>query len=1069
MYKANIHKPSLRTSLLLGAASVAALGLAVPASAQDQSVETVVVTGSRIPQTGLYSTSPVTAVSQQEVQLQGTSNVEKLLNNLPGVFADFGSTDSNGSTGTATVDLRGLGASRTLVLVDGSRLMPGDPSYPVADLNNIPAALVDHVEVLTGGASAVYGSDALAGVVNFIMRKDFQGVELDGQYSINQAANGTKRFDDLNAAQGFPTAPKNWWGGQNVDATLLLGTNTADGKGNITAYVSYRNTQPVLQSKRDFSACSLGFYQGYQTCAGSSNYNRWASFDNSGYNAANQLKDANGKPVTANGKPVYPAGFTPVATNWFQNGTGAAGTGAFTPFTGSSDQLFNYGPLNYLQRPDTRYTAGYFGHYQISPMADVYSSLMFADDHTVAQIAPSGAFYSSGPTNFPGTQSPGFLNVNCANPLMTAQENTLLCGSLPGDSFVADPRYAAGGYFGGQGNITAGQALTYVGRRDIEGGNRQDDLRHTSYRMKLGMKGDLGNGWTYDVYGQYGLTLYSETYDNEWSKQRTQNALQVTYNAAGQLSCGAVPDGSLSGYVYDPKCVPLDIFNGIGSVTPGMLDYVSAQGFKEGWTQEQVLSGSVSGDLGSIGGQLPWAKSPIGVALGAEYRSETLQLKTSRDFEINDLYGQGGATLSVPSSGFNVTEGFGEIRVPVVQGQPFMEDLTFNAGYRYSSYSTVGAVTSWKAGVEWQVIDDLKFRGSYNRATRAPNVLESFAPLNVGLFGGSDPCAKTNAGMCGTVTNAGDSVALTCPAAQCNAGYGGNTALKPETSDTWSVGAVLTPTFLDGFTATVDYWNIKVQDYIGYVSPQTTLVGCYSSGDPAKEAFYCPLVHRSASGAIFGAGYVGATNVNLPYLKTSGVDFEANYQTDLADWGVHDAGSLSANFVGTWLQHIETKDSAFDDAYDCKGYYGLVCGSPNPTWRHKLRVTWSSPWDFDLSVDWRHISGVNLDANSTNTLIGGGAPANPVYYTCAAHLNGIQDCFDNHVSSFDYFDLSGTWTVSPNVQLRAGIQNIFDKTPPAMDSAFYAVSSPPFGNGNTYPNVYDSLGRTMFVGATIKY
>lgn len=1042
MYKANIHKPSLRTSLLLGAASVAALGVALPASAQDQSVETVVVTGSRIPQTGLYSTSPVTAVSSQEVALSGTSNVEKLLNNLPGVFADFGSTDSNGSSGTATVDLRGLGAARTLVLVDGTRLMPADPAYPYADLNNIPAALVDHVEVLTGGASAVYGSDALAGVVNFIMRKDFQGIELDGQYSVNQAANGTKRFDNLQTAQGYPTAPKNWWGGQDVDATLLMGTNTADGKGNITAYVSYRNTQPVLQSKRDFSACALAFYQGYQTCAGSSNYNRWKSFDN----AAASLPNA-----------------------FFQTGTGAAGSGAFVPYTGAAGQTFNYGPLNYLQRPDTRYTAGYFGHYQISPMADVYSSLMFADDHTVAQIAPSGAFYGSGPTNFPGTQSPGYLQVNCANPLMTAQENSLLCGQLPGDSFVADPRYAAGGYFGGQGNITAGQALTYVGRRDIEGGNRQDDLRHTSYRMKVGMKGDLGSGWTYDVYGQYGLTLYSETYSNEWSKQRVQNALQVTYNAAGQPSCGSVPDGALKGYVFDPKCVPLDIFNGIGSVTPGMLDYVGGQGLKEGWTQEQVLSGSVSGDLGSIGGQLPWAKSPIGVAFGAEYRSEEIKLTTSRDFSSNDLYGQGGATLSIPNSGFNVTEGFGEIRVPVVQGQPFMEDLTLNAGYRYSSYSTVGAVTSWKAGVEWQVIDDLKFRGSYNRATRAPNVLESFAPLNVGLFGGQDPCATSSAGMCATVTNHGNSAALTCPAAQCNAGYGGNAALKPEVSDTWSIGAVLTPTFLDGFTATVDYWNIKVQDYIGNISPTTTLAGCYTSGDAAKEAFYCPLIHRSSSGALFGAGYVSATNLNQPYLKTSGIDFEANYQTDLADWGVHDAGSLSANFVGTWLQHIETKDSVFDDAYDCKGYYGVVCYTPNPTWRHKLRVTWSSPWDFDISVDWRHISSVKLDANSTNTLIGGSVPTGPAAYACAAHLNGIRDCFDNQISAYDYFDLSGTWTVSPNVQLRAGIQNIFDKSPPAMDSTFYGVSAPPFGNGNTYPNVYDSLGRTMFVGATIKY
>jgi iron complex outermembrane receptor protein len=381
VYQTNLNIRSLRSVLLLGAASAAAIGMSAPASAQDQSVETVVVTGSRIPQQGLYSSSPVTAVSQQEIKLEGTTNVETLLNNLPSVFAGFGETDSNGSTGTATVDLRGLGSARTLVLVDGSRLMPGDPSTPVADLNDIPAALVDHVEVLTGGASAVYGSDALAGVVNFIMRKDFEGVELDGQYSVDSAANGSARFDGLNQTAGFATAPKNWVGGASDDATLIIGTNTANGKGNITAYLSYQDIQPVLQSKRDFSACSLGFFQGYETCAGSSNYNDWVSFDNK-----------------AAGLPY----------NFFQEGTGAAGTGTFVPYSSlpASQKEFNFGPLNYIQRPDTRYSGGFFGHYDSSKELTIYTSFMFDDNDTLAQIAPSGAFKGSGPTVQAGYQQP---------------------------------------------------------------------------------------------------------------------------------------------------------------------------------------------------------------------------------------------------------------------------------------------------------------------------------------------------------------------------------------------------------------------------------------------------------------------------------------------------------------------------------------------------------------------------------------------------------------------------------------------------------------------------------------
>ena len=244
VHTVNRDTRSLHSTLLLGAASVAALTLSLPASAQDQSTETVVVTGSRIPQQGLYAPSPVTAVGQQEMKFEGTTGVETLLNNLPSVFADQTSGVSNGSTGTATVNLRGLGAVRTLVLVNGTRLMPGDPNNnggginAAPDLNQIPAALVDHVEVLTGGASAVYGSDAMAGVVNFVMRKDFEGIEVDGQYGIAEADNNDAGARGLIAAAGFQQAKEGVWDGANESGTLILGANTDNGKGNVTAYVS---------------------------------------------------------------------------------------------------------------------------------------------------------------------------------------------------------------------------------------------------------------------------------------------------------------------------------------------------------------------------------------------------------------------------------------------------------------------------------------------------------------------------------------------------------------------------------------------------------------------------------------------------------------------------------------------------------------------------------------------------------------------------------------------------------------------------------------------------------------
>jgi outer membrane receptor protein involved in Fe transport len=1044
------------------------ISISAPAFAQE-STETVVVTGSRIPQTGLYSSSPVTAVGQQELKLEGTTDVTTLLNNLPEAFVDQNSGVSNGASGTANVDLRGLGSKRTLVLVNGSRLMPGDISDPVADLNDIPAALVDHVEVLTGGASAVYGSDALAGVVNFIMRKDFEGVEFDGTYTVtqNDNTNGIYRAATQiplsGGAYGFAQSPEDIWNGEGEDATLVLGTNTANDKGNVTAYVGYRHTAAVLEASRDFSECTLASTGSGVACSGSSNYDRFLSYDN-------LFHDIGAYYGLVPGTSSHPYDFfeTP------DNGHAAAAPpgGQFTGYTGANSQHFNYGGLNYLQRPDTRYTGGFFGHYEVNKQLDIYSSFMFSDDHTVGQIAPSGLFLGSG-TGYSNTQY-----INCGNPLMSAQENSLLCGQLPGDALVTVGTHT---FWNGAGNMKIplgppgeflnpgaipGQAELEIGRRDIEGGNRQDDLRHTAYRMQVGAKGDLGDGWSYDVYGQYGLTVYSENYQNEFSKARVQNALEVDPATGECYSKESV--GGLA--PTDPNCVPLNIFDGTGSITPDMLGYVKADGLKEGFTQEQIVSGSVTGDLGKWGGQSPWAKSPIGVSIGGEYRQEDLKLVTDQEFTTNDLYGQGSATFSVPESGYNVREGFTEVSIPLVQNMPFFQDLTLNGGYRYSSYNIAGSTSTYKYGAEWQPIDDFRIRASVNRAVRAPNVLELFSPTNVVLFGGQDPCAFTNAGRCSTVPNAGNSVVLECPATQCDQKIGGNINLKPEVSDTRSAGIVLTPTFISGFTATVDWFDIRVNQFISTLGANNTLSECYGPDATAQsEAFFCPLVARNGTGQIWGSGYVNAPTVNTGYLSTKGVDVEVNYQTDLSDWGMGQNGSLSFNLIGTWLDTLTTEPvpinallKSIDLPYNCAGLYGQTCGTPNPKWRHKLRVTWSSPWDVDFSVAWRYIGEVGLDADTTNGLVGGGPGAT----TCGGRtIHGVGDCWDSRINAFNYFDLAASWTVREGVELRAGVNNVFDKDPPVIGTSQLPVV---IGNGNTFPGEYDALGRTVFLSATIK-
>jgi outer membrane receptor protein involved in Fe transport len=998
-------------------ASVLASGQAL---AQDQSaqVEEFVVTGSRIPQPNLTSTSPITVIGDAEAKLQGTTNVETLINNLPQAFADFGNSASNGASGTATVDLRGLGPQRTLVLVDGKRLMPADPKLPVADLNTIPAALVDHVEVVTGGASAVYGSDALAGVVNFVMKKDFEGVRIDAQYGFAQHNQHNDAVQALENAPGSPAGvPDDFSGGGTWDLTAIVGVNSPDGKGNATVYAGYRHLDAVTQDKYDYTNCSIatgGALNDIHKCFGSSNYNRFISLD-----TGNQFFAETNR--------------------------------TFTPW---NNQVFNFGPDNYLQRPDERYTLGGFAHYEINLMFDVYTDVMFSDDHTLAQIAASGIFIGSGP-------NAGIQNINCDNPLMSAQQAAALgCGTVLG---ATDDTHLE------------------IGRRNIEGGPRIDDLRHTAYRIDLGTKGDLGHGWSYDIYGQYGLTLFSENYSNEFSKQRVANALEVvTDTRAGSPTLGQpICKVTLSG--QDPSCVPLDVFGGLGAFTPDMLNYVAAQGFQTGYTEEQVVSGSLTGDLGQYGFKSPMATDGVGIALGAEYRREALKLDTSRDFQINDLYGQGGATLPVPLSSFDVKEFYGEIRVPLVQDAPFAKLLQFEGGYRHSDYSSVGGTDAFKLAGDWEPIPDVRFRASYQRAVRAPTVLESFAPSNNVLFPFQDPCSS-NGGRGPSFTlaqcqNTGLSAAqygsplLDCPASQCKHVVSGNANLSPETSVTKSFGVVFTPSFFRGFNASVDYFDIKVDDFINAYGAGNILTLCANNG----PGFFCDLVKRDPNGTIFSdASSINDITRNTGFKATKGLDVEVNYKTSFSDLGIGDYGGLSFNFVGTYIDKLLTEQiptglpgggTASD--LDCNGYFGVICGTPTPKWRHKLRATWTTPWGLALSVNWRYLAGAKLDIN---------ACANETAATCtgnAANLStlgaGVNNRIDAKIKAYNYFDLAGTWTVRDGTTLRFGVNNVFDKDPPIVDTNNFGVSAPPFGNGNTYPGVYDSLGRTFFVGITADF
>ncbi|HEY2012201.1 MAG TPA: TonB-dependent receptor, partial [Bryobacteraceae bacterium] len=474
----------------------------------------------------------------------------------------------------------------------------------------------------------------------------------------------------------------------------------------------------------------------------------------------------------------------------------------------------------------------------------------------------------------------------------------------------------------------------------------------------------------------------------------------------------------------------------------------------------------------------PWAKSPVAVSLGGEYRQE------QANFEPDDNLGTGndlGFGAVPPVHGrYNVSEGFGEIRVPVIEGMRFAELLQFEGAYRYSSYNLAGAVSTYKYSGEWAPTDDLRFRASFERAVRAPNINELFSAQGVSALPGKDPCSDLNGSALGYTTtralceatgvpgNAVFTGGLECPAGQCTAGIGGNPNLKPEVSDTRSIGVVLTPTFLDGFNATIDYYNIKVDGFIKAQQVQFVLNQCYDphtnpNQDPNNP--FCQLVHRNTAGEIFGepvppGGEVLTLSGNVARYQVKGWDLSANYQAQFSDWGMDPAwGGLAVNFVGTYQPLSRSQANAATAAINCAGLFGSVCpnGSPTPKWKHNFRVSWISPDnDITLSLLWRHISQESFDVMKFS----GKASGTPCgYNTC--DLAGDDD----HIPSFDWFDVSGTWDIGHGIQLRGGVTNILNKRPPLVD---INLSNSLVDSGNTFPATYDPVGRFFFGGVTVK-
>ncbi|WP_374274733.1 TonB-dependent receptor domain-containing protein [Brevundimonas sp.] len=1051
--KVRTTRERLLASTMIGGIALAAMA-ATPALAQDAGepeateLEEIVVTGTRIPQANLVTTSPVTQVTSEDIDVAGVTRIEDLVTQLPQAFAAQNSTVANGASGTATVSLRGLGSDRTLVLIDGRRMGYGSPNDAAADLNQIPGQLVERVEVLTGGASAVYGSDAIAGVVNFIMRKDFEGVQIDAQYGFYRHENDYDGVGNLRAeiARRGEANPSQFQlpedtvvDGESREVTLVMGVNAPDGKGNITAYAGYRKNNPVLQGFRDYSACALGppaaGTPNTFTCGGSGT-SFPGQFTDFGLND-NSTVGPDGIDGTADDTPD----FNPLPSYVF---TVDQGDGTFAPYS-TALNAYNFGPTNYYQRPDERYTLGAFGRYEFNEHAEAFAQLMFSDYDSIAQIAPSGIFFNT-PT------------INCDNPLLSAQQATAIgCGAAALAAFntfqVFDP--TLGAIDPGTGQPVGGFRLAdpsepgatrlladpnriplYIGRRNVEGGGRQDSIEYMSYRMVVGLRGLITDGWNYDIAAQYSRVDLDRNYLNDFSVQRIGRALDVV-DVNGTPTCRSVVDGT------DAACVPYNPF-AVGGITQEQLDYIQIPLIQTGQTTQQIVTAAVTGDLGQYGIQSPFASGGVQVAFGAEYRRDALESVTDAAFATGDGAGQGGPTIGFEGA-IDTKDVFAEIQIPLAEGQAWADYASIDAAYRHSEYSTGLSTDTYKVGADYAPIQDIRLRGSYSRAVRAPNVIELFTAQGFNLFDMDfDPCGpqgEATLEQClatGVPSAAFRGAALDSPAGQYNFLQGGNPDLEAEESDTYTVGVVFTPSFLPGLNASVDYFDISVDGLVSSFGALNTLAACYERND--QDA--CERINRGPSGSLWvGDGFVSDLNINIGGLETTGFDFNVNYGLDLADFGMDRAGQLVLNYSGTLLDEYVVDVGDGITIYDCVGFYGNQCGTPTPEYRHRARLTWVSPWAVDVSATWRHMGEAELFV-----------------------LNGDGGArIDRYFDAENYLDLSAAWQVRDNVSLRIGVNNILDNDPPLS----YSVGTT--GNGNTYPQSYDALGQYWFFGLTADF
>jgi len=1038
------NRSQLLLTTLLSSAVIGSM--AAPAFAQETDDE-VVVTGSRIVKKDFTSNSPVATIDAVQFERTGVINTEELLNALPQTIPGLTRTSNNPGNGTATIDLRGLGSNRTLILVNGRRAMPNG-SGGVVDINTIAPSMIARTEVLTGGASSVYGADAVAGVVNFILKDDFEGMEANLGYQITEKGDA-----------------------QILNGNLTMGANLDSGRGNVTVNMSYTDRSALFQGDREFSNVAL-------------------FDDGAGGLEPGGSSGVPGTSIFAGGLGVFSPSFGVVFNQ----------DGSARPFVtaGQVNDFYNYAPVNFLQLPQERFTIGTSANYEINEHAEVFMEARFANNTVPQELAPTPAFVTSSftldgnPFITAGSQS--ILSGNNANTVgigirqgrifsdgatsFLNSEDTNLNGILDADedtngngildtatntcincsfdnSFADvnmdgiddDMRNDIADLIDTDGDGIADTARALVRRRLVEVGPRQGTDRRNTFQLLGGVRGAVTSNWDYELSFSAGRTQNANNQNGNIDVPRFNQALLLNTDAAGQVILDAngnptCADASSNGSTT--PCTPLNIF-GEGNISAAAADFIRTRVATTDETTQNVLQLNFSGDLGDMS----LTDDPVGMAIGFEYIENKFEFNPDQGVAASSIRGFNGAP---PVAGeYDIYSAYGEMSIPLLSGLSFAENVTLDIAGRVSDFSTVGTKYNYKVGGEWEINDQIRFRGNYNTAVRAPNIGELFAPIGENFPGAFDPCSSSGLqGFAITAAARAICIATGVPAGvvgtpaidpasgQVRSLAGGSPDLDVETAQTITFGAVLNPSFAEGLQVSVDYFDIDIDGFIAQFGGGTNniLATCYNGALGGVGSPFCNAVNRRADGTI---DFVSNQSFNVALRSLRGIDVAASYSFDTADVLGMDWGNVNLNYLGTYTMNSKFQAFEGDTIFDCAGFFGNNCGEPDPTYRHYV-TTALSKGALSGQVTWQLI----------------GAVADGGVLTVPTVTQSVDRLGAEH-----YINTSATYDFSDSFAMTFGIRNLLDNQPPVIG-----------GNdeqANTYPSSYDVFGRSFFANAKVRF